>query len=547
MRSRATAKKRTAHGRSSQAPKPREDNAALKFNLSTEKQRSRTAAAALFLVAVLIPTVAHAVTYAFTPIPFAWIDPSSHTVVSAASAPIAFRTLAGCGTTAPITDDTISDPIPLGFNFQFAGVVVDSVRIVSNGRLQFLNQNPGNGAVFDDTSCGFGTPDQFPFPNASVPYTMKVYGADIDPTNIEEAPAYATRCSLTGAGVGPFGTLPCFVSFATTGSLPNQQFVVTWNNVPEWTSGTSPQGNFQLQVIVRQDGTFIYQYGQNSSVSAAQVGWQADPNVGDFDVPNIGPLPPQNLAVEFYTPGPSSVTATGGTPQSAVINTGFATALQVTVNDLVGNPVAGVTVNFAVPGSGASATLSAASAVTNGSGVASVTATANSAAGSYNVTASVVGVVTPATFSLTNTAGSATTMTVNAGTTPQSAVINTAFANALAVTVRDGGSNPVAGVNVTFTAPGSGASGVFSNSTATITVATNASGVAAAPFTANATAGNYNVTASVVGVVTSVTFSLTNTAGVAVNVPTLSDWGLLALPLLLLILSCCADYRRRNP
>src|SRR2546430_16326169 len=75
------------------------------------------------------------------------------------------------------------------------------------------------------------------------------------------------------------------------------------------------------------------------------------------------------------------------------------------------------------------------------------------------------------------------------GTTPQSAAISTAFANALAVTVKDAGSNPVSGVNVTFAAPGSGASGVFSNSTATIIVATNALGVASAPFTANTTAG----------------------------------------------------------
>ena len=531
---------RTTHGRLSQAPKTREENAALKFDRSIEKQWSRTATAALFLAGLLIPTVTHAVTYAFTPIPFAWIDPSSHTVVSAASAPIALHTLAGCGTTVPITDDTISDPIPLGFNFQFAAVVVDSVRIVSNGRLQFLNQNPANGAVFDNVACGFGTPDQFPFPNASVPYTMKVYGADIDPTNIEEAPAYATRCSLTGTGAGPFGTLRCFVSFATTGSGPNQQFVVTWNNVPEFTSGNSPQGNFQLQAIVRQDGTFIYQYGVNSAVSAAQIGWQADPSVGDFDVPNVGPLPPQNFAVEFYIAGPASVTATGGTPQSAVIGTAFASPLQVTVNDLGGNPVAGVTVNFAVPGSGASATLSAASAVTNGSGVASVTATANATAGSYNVTASVVGVLTPATFSLTNTAGSATTMTANAGTTPQSATVSTAFANALAVTVRDAGSNPVSGVNVTFTAPGSGASGVFSNNTTTITVATNASGVAAAPFTANATAGGpYTVTAAATGL-TSVNFSLTNTAGAAATgqpIPTLHYWALLLLGSTLLLLA----------
>src|ERR1700753_3101046 len=66
----------------------------------------------------------------------------------------------------------------------------------------------------------------------------------------------------------------------------------------------------------------------------------------------------------------------------------------------------------------------------------------------------------------------AQTMTANAGTTPQSATVSTAFTNALAVTVKDAGNNPVSGVNVTFTAPGAGASGTFSNATATITVAT---------------------------------------------------------------------------
>ncbi len=118
----------------------------------------------------------------------------------------------------------------------------------------------------------------------------------------------------------------------------------------------------------------------------------------------------------------------------------------------------------------------------------------------------------PANQSFQVTAGAASTMTSNAGTTPQSATINTAFANALAVTVRDAYNDPVSGVNVTFTAPGSGASGLFGNSTATITVATNASGIASAPFTAGATAGPYNVTAAASGL-TSVNFSLTNTVG----------------------------------
>jgi hypothetical protein len=129
----------------------------------------------------------------------------------------------------------------------------------------------------------------------------------------------------------------------------------------------------------------------------------------------------------------------------------------------------------------------------------------------------------PVLVGSTNTAGAATQMAANAGTTPQSATISTAFANALAVTVRDAGNNPVSGVNVAFTAPGSGASGVFSNSTTTITVATNASGVAAAPFTANGTTGGpYTVTAAATAL-TTVNFSLTNTAGAATTITNVSS------------------------
>src|SRR2546421_646987 len=206
----------------------------------------------------------------------------------------------------------------------------------------------------------------------------------------------------------------------------------------------------------------------------------------------------------------------GTTPQSAAISTALANALAVTVKDAGSNPVSGVNVTFTAPGAGASGVFSNSTATitvaTDASGVASTPFTANATAGGpYTVTAAATG-LTPVNFSLTNTVGAATTMTANAGTTPQSATISTAFANALAVTVKDAGSNPVSGVNVTFAAPGSGASGVFSNSTATIIVATDALGVASAPFTANATAGGpYTVTAAATGL-TPVNYSLTNTA-----------------------------------
>jgi hypothetical protein len=61
--------------------------------------------------------------------------------------------------------------------------------------------------------------------------------------------------------------------------------------------------------------------------------------------------------------GPAAlITVAGGSPQSTVVHTAFGTALQAKVTDTAGNPVAGVTVTFAVPGSGTSATLPAGAA-----------------------------------------------------------------------------------------------------------------------------------------------------------------------------------------
>src|SRR5579871_4631907 len=104
---------------------------------------------------------------------------------------------------------------------------------------------------------------------------------------------------------------------------------------------------------------------------------------------------------------PGSVTATAGTPQSAVATQPFATALQATVKDAGNVPISGLTVTFTAPGTGASATFSTgatATAVTNAFGIATApTLTANSTIGGpYNLTATVTGVGTPANFSLTN-------------------------------------------------------------------------------------------------------------------------------------------------
>jgi CSLREA domain-containing protein len=130
--------------------------------------------------------------------------------------------------------------------------------------------------------------------------------------------------------------------------------------------------------------------------------------------------------------------------------------------------------------------------------------------------------------SITVVAGPAGVIVANPGSTPQWTLPNTAFANALSATVTDTSGNAIGGASVTFTAPLSGASGLFSNATNTTTATTNSSGVAsAATFTANGTGGPYTVTASVAGVATPASFSLTNDYAPAIttNPTSIVAWG----------------------
>jgi Zn-dependent metalloprotease len=98
------------------------------------------------------------------------------------------------------------------------------------------------------------------------------------------------------------------------------------------------------------------------------------------------------------------------------------------------------------------------------------------------------------------------------GGSNQSAKVNTFFASPLTVNVIDGSLNPVTGVSVTFTAPASGASGVFTDSRTNVTTTfTNQYGTAVSPlFTANDQSGNYSITATVGGIASTAAFALTN-------------------------------------
>jgi hypothetical protein len=313
------------------------------------------------------------------------------------------------------------------------------------------------------------------------------------PTVTMTAPASGT---IT---INTMPTLTATASSSTRGSgVASVQFQYSSDGGTTWTSAGTPE----------TAAPFSYTFTTALALGTYEAHAIVTDNAG-----NTTTSAPVSFTISAVAP--TTITATAGTPQSATVSTAFATALQATVKDQNGNPFPGATVTFTAPDEDASGTfpggLTTVTAMTNASGIATApTFTANSTAGDYEVTASVAGVATHASFSLTNNPLVATTITATAGT-PQSATVSTAFATALQATVKDQNGNPFSGATVTFTAPTSGASGTFPGSLTTVTATTNASGVATAPtFTANSTAGGYTVTASVAGVATPASFSLTN-------------------------------------
>ena len=203
-----------------------------------------------------------------------------------------------------------------------------------------------------------------------------------------------------------------------------------------------------------------------------------------------------------------TITAISGGGQAQTIETAFADPLVVSLVDAHGNPIAGATVTFSAPATGASATITGGT-TTDGDGQLEVTAIAGQVAGAYQVSATVAGVGTPATFALTNRPGAPAALTAAAGSTPQAAQVLTAFAQPLVVTVVDARSNPVPGVTVRFARPESAPRATLSAAEAI----TGASGTAQVTATAEGAPGSYAITASVGGVTPTVSFALTNTVG----------------------------------
>ena len=245
---------------------------------------------------LLLHGAANAATYTSSSVAFAWIDSAAHTKVGYLTAPYKFNGGGGCGTAPPILDDTISDVIPIGFTFLFGVTNYTTLQIQSNGRLQFNNATCGSG------TNAIGPPQTYPYlyPDGSMNNTMKVFGVDLDHTNLVNQPNYPTAASKTTC----LSISSCYVSYATIGSAPNRQFVVTWKSVPEWVTASNTSGSFDLQIILNENGTFVYQYGTitHGGTGTAQIGWQL--TTADFAVLSFGAAaePAPGTAILFYVP-----------------------------------------------------------------------------------------------------------------------------------------------------------------------------------------------------------------------------------------------------
>jgi hypothetical protein len=223
---------------------------------------------------------------------------------------------------------------------------------------------------------------------------------------------------------------------------------------------------------------------------------------------------------------PNELTLMAGTPQTAILQTAFATSLQVEFANSDGcavtTAVAGTPVTFSAPPAGASGLFSASSsnAATVGSDAAGMAAspvfTADDTVGGYTVTAS--SAYGSVSFSLTNAAGeggasacgsapaglAGRPVRITAGVGAiESTRVGARFPIRLAVTVTDAEKDPVRGAQVRFSAPTRGASGRFATRSrgahpSSVKVRTDACGIAVAPsFVANHKQGGYVVRASI--------------------------------------------------
>jgi MSHA biogenesis protein MshQ len=188
---------------------------------------------------------AQAATYTFRSDSFAW---------ETAANPVTWT--GGSCTQFPTDDDRATLTFTGGFTFTFAGTAYSSVRVLSNGMLQF-GADTGFFRNYGNTNLPAGNASALTGCTASATTNvMLAYWTDLNPAT-----------SGTGS-----------VTWEQKGTAPNRYVVVSWTNINQYGSSTTP---YTFQVILYESGEFKYQYGNsNASGSAATIGVQV--GSGDY-------------------------------------------------------------------------------------------------------------------------------------------------------------------------------------------------------------------------------------------------------------------------
>lgn len=185
-----------------------------------------------------------------------------------------------------------------------------------------------------------------------------------------------------------------------------------------------------------------------------------------------GTLTSLNSSITLSGGSARTIAISSGDNQTAIAGSAVATAPSVRVADAEGNPVAGVTVVFAVASGGGS--VSGATAVTDALGIARVGSwTLGQTAGTNTLTATAAGLSgSPVTFTAVGGAGAAGRLAlVTAPTTnPRSRIV---FAEQPSVQLQDASGNAVSQSGIIVTASISSGGGTLSG---TLTATTNAQG-----------------------------------------------------------------------
>ena len=149
----------------------------------------------------------------------------------------------------PGDDDQATIAFTGGFTFTFAGTAYSSVRVLSNGSLQF-GADTGFMRTYTNTVLPAGSPAaRAGCAAAATARTMMAYWTDLNP-------------SASGSGG---------VTWQLKGSAPNRYLVVSWNAVFQY-STTTP---YTFQIILYENGEFKYQYGNaNATGASATIGVQ---------------------------------------------------------------------------------------------------------------------------------------------------------------------------------------------------------------------------------------------------------------------------------